>query len=101
MIGFGLASSHAPGMFCPPEVWPKVYASIPEYMKQSQPHTALLETPDVIRTLKARIDRAFAVLRGQLHAYRPDALLVIGGDQNDLFAFSNTGLGFADWPAID
>ena len=42
MIGMGIASSHAPAMFCPKEVWPRIYANIPEYMKQSQPHTAKL-----------------------------------------------------------
>ncbi|MSQ72798.1 MAG: hypothetical protein EXR27_16125 [Betaproteobacteria bacterium] len=58
-------------------------------MKDSQPHTARLETPEVIAALIERIEKSFAVLREQLHAYRPDALLVIGDDQNDLFSFAN------------
>ena len=43
MLGLGLASSHATGMFCPAEYWETVYAGIPDYMKGSQPHTAKLE----------------------------------------------------------
>ena len=89
MIGLGLASSHAPGMFCPKEVWPKVYAAIPEYMKGSQPHTAKLETEAVIETYIARIDAAFEELRRHIEEYRPDALIVIGDDQDDMFTASN------------
>lgn len=89
MIGLGLASSHATAIFCPPEIWPKGYATIPEYTKQSQPHTAKLETMDVIREHKARVDRNFVFLRDQIAAYKPDALIYIGDDQRDLFNISN------------
>lgn len=85
MIGLGLASSHAPAMFCPAEVWPKVYGAIPDYMKASQPHTAKLETPEVISQYIRRIDSAFEVLRGQLEAYKPDAVIFVGDDQEDMF----------------
>ncbi|MDX3908170.1 MAG: hypothetical protein QHC78_21000 [Pigmentiphaga sp.] len=85
MIGLGLASSHAPAMFCPPELWPKVYDAIPDYMKDAQPHTAKLETPDVIRGYVNRIESAFEVLRRQLEAYRPDAVIFVGDDQEDMF----------------
>lgn len=85
MIGMGLASSHAPGMFCPAELWPKVYSAIPNYMKESQPHTAKLETMDVIRSYVKRIDGAFEVLRKQLEDYKPDAVIFVGDDQEDMF----------------
>ena len=86
MIGLGLASSHAPAMFCPPEAWPKVYAAIPEYMKESQPHTAKLETPEVIRGYVKRIDAGFERLRAQIESYRPDAIIFVGDDQEDMFS---------------
>lgn len=86
MIGLGLASSHAPAMFCPREVWPKVYAAIPDYTKQSQPHTARNETPEVIDRYIARIDAGFEVLRRQIESYEPDAVIFVGDDQNDLFS---------------
>lgn len=89
MIGLGLASSHAPVIFCPPEVWKSAYDTIPDYTKESQPHTAKLETLDVIRSYIERIDRAFSELRTRLEQYRPDALIVIGDDQNDMFNRSN------------
>lgn len=89
MLELGLASSHAPAMFEPQEMWPVVYSRIPEYTKGSQPHTAKLETPEVIQGYIARIQAAFAVLRAQLQAYRPDALLVVGDDQGDMYDNSN------------
>ncbi len=72
-------------MFCPPELWPKVYAAIPEYTKLSQPQTAQLETPEVIRGYVERIDAAFRILREQLEAYRADAVIFVGDDQEDMF----------------
>ena len=89
MIGLGLASSHCPALFCPPEVWPRTYARMPEYMKDSQPHTAKLETPDVIRSYLDRSGRAFAALREQIEAYRPDAIIFVGDDQGELYDDSN------------
>jgi hypothetical protein len=89
MLGLGLASSHAAAMFCPAEVWPAVYDGIPDYMKGSQPHTAALETPDVIRDYIARIGRHFETLRQQLEAFRPDAVVFIGDDEGEFFNLSN------------
>ena len=81
MLELGLASSHAPAMFEPKERWPLVYSRIPEYTKESQPHTAKLETPEVIQGYIDRINAAFDVLRQQLEAYQPEALIVVGDDQ--------------------
>jgi hypothetical protein len=89
MIGLGLASSHAPAIFCPPELWPTVYAAIPDYMKESQPHTAKLETAEVIQSYCQRIDRAFNALAEQIAAYKPDVIVAIGDDQGEMFDFSN------------
>jgi protocatechuate 4,5-dioxygenase beta chain len=83
MIGLGLASSHAPAMFRPQEVWDAIYAFRPKDV--TQPKAAELETPAVIEGYIERIDRGFAVLRDALAAYRPDALIMIGDDQGDLF----------------
>lgn len=86
MIGLGLASSHAPAMFCPAEAWPKVYAAIPEYTKSSQPHTAKNETPEVIASYVKRIDANFEVLRKQIVEYEPDTIIFVGDDQDDMFS---------------
>lgn len=89
MLGLGLASSHAPGMFCPLDLWPKVYAAIPDYTKESQPAAAKLETREVLEKYLLRIDAAFEVLRAQLEAYQPDALIMVGDHHIDLFNDSN------------
>src|SRR3972149_5303810 len=57
-LGLGLASSHAPGMWAAPETWGRYYN---------------------------RIHAAFAVLREQFQQYKPDALIMIGDDQGDMF----------------
>ena len=89
MLGLGLASSHAPGIFCPVDLWPKVYGAIPDYTKESQPAGAKLETREVLEKYLARINAAFEVLRQQLEAYRPDALIIVGDHHIDLFNNSN------------
>jgi Catalytic LigB subunit of aromatic ring-opening dioxygenase len=90
MLGLGLASSHAPAMFCPKEVWPKAYmTNMPDYMIGSQPHTAKLETMEVIEGYIKRIDAGFNTLKAQIEAYKPDALIMIGDDQYDMFNASN------------
>jgi protocatechuate 4,5-dioxygenase beta chain len=89
MIGLGLASSHAPAIFCPPEIWPTVYAAIPEYTKNSQPASAALETREVIEGYLTRVDVAFAKMRAELVAYKPDALIIVGDDDRHMFDESN------------
>src|SRR4051812_2161334 len=89
MIGLGLASSHAPAIFCPKEVWPEVYAAIPDYMKNSQPESAKRETPEVIDGYIARVNTAFAALRRELTDFKPDALIIVGDDDKHMFDESN------------
>ena len=88
MLGLGLASSHAPALFRPVETWPAIYDAIPEYMKGSQPHTAAKETTEVLQGYIDRINASFKVLEDRLRAYKPDALVIIGDDQGDMFARS-------------
>ena len=76
-------------MFEPKERWPLVYSRIPESTKESQPQTANLETPEVIQGYIDRINAAFDVLRQQLKAHQPEALIVVGDDQGDMFDTSN------------
>ena len=66
MIGLGFATAHAPAVFCPAKWWPKVYEGVPDYMRDSQPHTAKLETPEVIEEHVARIETVFENLRKQI-----------------------------------
>jgi protocatechuate 4,5-dioxygenase beta chain len=72
-------------MFEPKERWPAIYNAIPETTKGSQPHTAKSETPEVIGGYIGRINHGFQALQRQLEAYRPDALIVVGDDQREMF----------------
>jgi len=90
MLGLGLAFSHAPAMFCPAELWPVAYATIPQAMRESQPPSAKLETMEVIRGYVERIQRAYATLGTQIQSYRPVALIFIGDDQEDMFDARNS-----------
>jgi catalytic LigB subunit of aromatic ring-opening dioxygenase len=87
MLGLGMASSHAPMMFQKAQYWPRVVERIPPEAREQLPKSARTEiaTPAIIEGNIQRIEAAFAVLREQLRAYRPDALLMIGDDQGDMF----------------
>jgi protocatechuate 4,5-dioxygenase beta chain len=87
MLGLGLASSHAPMMFQKAAYWPRVVERIPAEAREQLPKSARVEiaTPSIIDGHIRRIEAAFAVLREQLQAFRPDALIMIGDDQGDMF----------------
>ena len=91
MLRFGMASSHAPMMFQKAQYWPRVVERIPPEAREQLPKSARVEiaTPAIIESHVQRIEAAFAVLREQLRAFRPDALLMIGDDQGDMFDNAN------------
>jgi catalytic LigB subunit of aromatic ring-opening dioxygenase len=91
MLELGLASSHAPIMFQPREFWPRILERLPPDVRDSLPPSARLEleTPGIIESHIDRIERAFAMLHEQVRAYRPDALILIGDDQGDMFDEAN------------
>ena len=91
MLGMGMASSHAPMMFQKAQYWPRVMERIPAEAREHIPHSMRVEiaTPAIVEGHIQRIEAAFAVLREQLRAYRPDVLLMIGDDQGDLFDDAN------------
>jgi protocatechuate 4,5-dioxygenase beta chain len=87
MLGLGMASSHAPMMFQKAQYWPRVMERLPREAREQLPRSAREEiaTPTIIEEKVGRIEAAFGVLREQFRAYRPDALVMIGDDQGDLF----------------
>ena len=91
MLGLGMASSHAPMMFQKAQYCPRVVERLPAEAREHLPHSARVEiaTPAIIDGHIKRIEAAFATLREQLRAYRPDALLMIGDDQGDMFDDAN------------
>ena len=75
MLGLGMASSHAPMMFQKAQYWPRVVERIPPVAREQLPVSAREEIASsaIIEGHIRRIEAAFAVLRGELRAYRPDA----------------------------
>jgi hypothetical protein len=80
----GLASSHAPSMFVQAQHWPTVHRGLAGTVPQ--PPELALETPEVIADHAERVAKGFAALRTELEAANPDAVLIIGDDQNELFS---------------
>src|SRR6202042_2098555 len=82
-IGLGLACSHAPNVFIPPEQWSvrheAAIADVP------QPLALQTETPEVCRAYGQRIEAGFAALKARLDAYKPDALIMVSDDHGELF----------------
>src|SRR5215208_4497610 len=82
-IELGLACSHAPNVFIEPENWEKRYkqaiGNVP------QPESAAKETLEVRRDYAKRIDNAFADLRKTLADYKPDALIMVTDDHNEMY----------------
>ena len=82
-IGLGLACSHVPNMFIPPEDWDRRYkqaiGDVP------QPLAAAAETLEVRRGYAKRIDAGFDALRARLAAYKPDVLIMITDDHGETF----------------
>jgi protocatechuate 4,5-dioxygenase beta chain len=78
-------------MFQKAEFWPRMVERIPAEAREHLPHSARVEiaTPAVIDGHIQRIEAAFAALRAQVRAYRPDALIVVGDDQGDMFDDAN------------
>jgi protocatechuate 4,5-dioxygenase beta chain len=78
-------------MFQKAQHWPRVMERLPREAREQLPRAARDEiaTPTIIEEKVRRIEAAFAVLREQVRAYRPDALVMIGDDQGDLFDAAN------------
>lgn len=71
-------------MFAGPEHWPAIHQTLVRDVPQ--PRQLAEETPEVIADYIRRIGEGFATLRVQLEAAKPDALFIIGDDQNELFS---------------
>lgn len=90
MLVAGIASSHAPTMFVTVPDWKGIYDAL--IADVPQPSSAEAETDEVNEELRARILSAFAALKGVLEEARPDVVIVVGDDQNEVFgpAFNPT-----------
>jgi hypothetical protein len=83
-IVLGLASSHTPSMFVAADRWPTVHRALTRDVPQ--PAQLAQETPDVIEGYVRRVEHGFAILRAELKAAKPDVVIILGDDQNELFS---------------
>jgi protocatechuate 4,5-dioxygenase beta chain len=83
-IVLGMASSHAPSMFCPAEQWSTIHAGLVGNVPQ--PARLAEETPEVLADYVQRVKSGFETLRRQVDAAKPDAVIIIGDDQTELFS---------------
>lgn len=83
-LGLGIATSHAPSMFIGPERWPEIHKVL--VRDNPQPPAIADETPEVIAEYVERIKKGFAALEEATVAYRPDAVVLVGDDQNEVFS---------------
>ena len=86
-IVLGLASSHAPFVDLKPENWEPYYSS--RGSRAPQPYSAALETEEVLHGYRDRVHKGFYTLRDKLAEAKLDLLIVIGGDQSEMFDRSN------------
>jgi len=87
-VVFGMASSHAPALFAQTydgwqRLWKRFTGANP------QPPEVANEGPEVVADFVARSAAAFATLRRELTAAKPDVLIVLAGDQNEWFDDGN------------
>jgi protocatechuate 4,5-dioxygenase beta chain len=74
-------------MWRDPEKWNDIWKLFPPEITEHLPYTAKLEA-ESLPLRQERYERAhaaFAVLREQFQAYKPEVLIMIGDDQRDMF----------------
>ncbi len=86
-IGLGLATSHAPTMMLPPDRWKALYNRMTQHTPQ--PPEVEAETEEVVQSYAERIQNALGELRDRLAKFQADLLIIVGGDQQEMFDRSN------------
>src|SRR4051794_10660050 len=89
-VGLGLAVSHAPGMYAKnEEEWDMLWDRISLSKGIPQPAYVAEERGEKLHEMMDRIDAGHRKLTEVFDAYKPDVLIVIGGDQTEMFDRSN------------
>ena len=85
-LSLALASSHAPPIFRSVADWRRMHP----WMVRDVPQPAQVEaeTDEVIEGYLERIRAAFSQLRKELEAYQPEAVVIVGNDQKEVFGSS-------------
>lgn len=83
-LGLGIAVSHAPSMLLPAEQWGRMHEILAGNVPQ--PPELAVESGEVVASYVERINKGFATLEQRLIDYEPDALIIVGDDQNEVFS---------------
>lgn len=90
MIELGMACSHAAGMFRPPEAWSAAAKTLAPGVLERYPNAQLeADSLEYCKQMYDRIHGGFARLRQEIADYKPDAIILVGDDQDDVFNLSN------------
>lgn len=91
MIGLGLACSHSGGLFRPVEAWrPNLLQRLTPGIFEQYPTAKREEAdPAYVQDMHSRVRGAFGKLRDAVSFYKPDAIIMVGDDQGDMFDMSN------------
>lgn len=82
-VVLGLASSHAPSMFAPPDSWPQIHKGLTRGLPQ--PPKFADETPEVIAQHAGRVSQGFATLAKAIQDENIDLVVLVGDDQTEVF----------------
>lgn len=89
-IGLGIGVSHAPGMYATShEQWDELWWMLSLRVNVPQPDYVARETGEQLDQMIARIQAGQAALKQAFDEYDPDLLIIIGGDQSEVFDRSN------------
>lgn len=89
-VGLGIGVSHAPGMYLKTEEeWNVLWGRLSVDRGIPQPAYAARETGDNLKEMIARIQAGHDALKKAFDDYAPDILIIIGGDQVEVFDRSN------------
>ncbi len=98
MIGLGIAAPNASALFLPEDKWQTLYNTVPANMVDLWAFEAKDTkggSPDSIPGYIARANQAFAFLQKQIESYRPDAMIIVGADRDQMFSHINTPTFYA------
>ena len=89
-IGFGVAASHAPGMYATTEEqWDAGWHRMSLDRGIPQPASVYAESGEYLEQMIRRIQEGQAELKRAYDAYNPEIVIIFGGDQNEMFDRSN------------
>jgi len=89
-VGLGIGVSHAPGMYLETqEQWDFLWHRLSVDRNIPQPQRAYEEQGDELKDMVRRIQHGHKALQRVFDDYKPDILIIIGGDQTEMFDRSN------------